>query len=258
MRRTTWACISISLALSITAASSRAQDAPSSPGHVILTPEADSTGVTEIRLGATLPTPDRDKADAVESFLAARQDGSIDRSLAERVRSRIRTTEEVPAAALFGPKGATLTAFDFREDALQQEENGFRVPVTVLFTDETGRIVETRDESLTFSSVDGGYACTDLRATNMVSWKDEGVRDAARRDGAEWELERVERHLREWSTDRNDMAGYSVSSVKPRGDGSFLVHCLRYESQPGRRGYRLDTSPIVLRRSGDSIRIGTD
>ena len=260
MRRTSWAGISLSLVLSVTGAPARAQDAssPPPPGHVILTPEPDSASVPEIRLGGTVPSFDRSKIEAVESFLAARQDGSIDPSLAERVRSRIQTSEDVPSATLFGPKGATLAAFDFREDAVEAEGDGFRVPVYVLFTDREGRIVESRDESLTFSLVDGSYVCADLRATNTVSWKDEGVRDAAKELGAEWELERVERHLREWSTDRNGLAGYSVSSVRPRGDGSFLVHCLRYESRPGHRGYRVDTSPIVLRRSGDSIRIGTD
>jgi hypothetical protein len=225
---------------------------------VILAPEADSTGVTEIRLGSAVPSFDRSKIDAVESFLAARQDGSIDRTLAERVRSRLQTAEDVSAATLFGPKGATLAAFDFRENALETQGDGFRVPVYVLFTDSSGRVVESRDESLTFTIEGGSYACTDLTAINVVSWTDHEVRDAAKKAGAEWELERVERHLREWTSDRDDLAGYSVSSVKPRGDGSFLVQCLRYEALPGQRGYRVNASPIVLRRSGDSIRIGTD
>lgn len=258
MRRTSWAGISLSLALSVVAAPSRAQDASAPPGHVILTPEPDPSAVTEIRIGVSGPSFDRPRVEAVESFLAARQDGSIDRSLAERVRSRMQSEEEVSSATLFGPKGATLAAFDFREDAMEPVGVGFRIPAYVLFVDGAGRIVESRDESLTFSLEGGSYVCTDLKATNVISWKDEGVRDAARSAGAAWELERIERHLREWSTHRNDLAGYSVSSIKPRGDGSFLVHCLRYESRPGRRGYRVDTSPIVLRRSGDSIRIGTD
>lgn len=258
MRRPTWAGISLSLALSVVSAPSHAQDASPPPGHVILTPEPDSTAVTEIRIGVAGASLDHVRIDAVESFLAARQDGSIDRSLAARVRSRMRSEEEVSSATLFGPNGATLAAFDFREDAMEPSGDGFRVTANVLFTDHEGRIVESRDESLTFSLEGGSYVCTDLKATNVVTWKDEGVRDAARSLGAAWELERVERHLREWSADRNDLAGYSVTNLKPRGDGSFLVHCLRYESRPGRRGYRVDSSPIVLRRSGDSIRIGAD
>ena len=260
MRRTSWAGISLSLALTITAASIRAQDAASPQGSVILTPESDSTTVTEIRLGTTVAAPasDRTKIQAVESFLAARQDGSIDPSLAHRARSRVRTGEEVPSTTLFGPKGAVLAAFDFGEEAIVPEGDGFRVSMYVLFTDREGRIVESRDELLTFSHGDGSYVCTSLRPTNIISWKDEGVRDAAKLAGAEWELERVERHLRQWSTDRKDLAGYSVSSLRPQEDGSFLVHCLRYESRPGHRGYRVDSSPITLRRSGDSIRIGTD
>ena len=221
--------------------------------------EPDSTSVAEIRLGAFPPSFERSKIDAVESFLAARQDGSIDKSLAERVRSRIRTEDDVPSATLFGPKDAVITAFDFREDAMEADgPDGFRLPVYVLFTDKEGRVVESRDEALTFSLVDGAYVCTDLKAVNVVSWKDQGVRDAARQANAEWEFDRVERHLREWSSDRENLAGYSVSGLKPRGDGSFLVSCLRYESRPGRRGYRVDAHPIVLRRSGDSIRIETD
>ena len=261
MRRTTWAGILLSVALSVTAAPCPAENASPPPGSVILTPEPDPTEVPEIRLiGTTAPERsfDRSKTEAVESFLAARQDGSIDPSLAERVRSRLRTTEEVPTTALFGPKGATLAAFDFREEAIVQEADEFRVPVYLLFTDKSGRVVETRDESLTFSPGDGSYVCTGLRATNVISWNDESVRAAAKKANAEWELERVERHLREWTADRNDLAGYSVSSVRPRGDGSFLVTCMRYESQPGQRGYRVDVSPIVLRRSGDSIRVGKD
>lgn len=260
MRRTSWAGITLSLALSVPAAFGQPPSAPAPPGHVILTPEPDSTEVVEIHLGTPSPAPARDRSriDAVESFLAARQDGSIDRTLAERVRTRLHTSEDVPAATLFGPKGGTLAAFDFRDDAIESTEHGFRVPVTLFFIDKDGRIVETRDESLTFLQEGGAYACTELRTTNVVSWTSDGVRAAAKQAGAEWELDRVERHLREWSSDRDDLAGYSVSSVKPRGDGSFLVNCLRYEARPGRRGYHVDASPIVLRRSGDSIRIGTD
>jgi hypothetical protein len=258
MRRTSWPGILLFLALSVVAVPGSAQDSPPPPpGHVILAPEADS-GITEIHLGAAAPSFDRSKIEAVETFLAARQDGSIDRSLAERVRSRLQTSEDVPSATLFGPKGATLTAFDFREDAVEADGDGFRVPVYTLFTDRDGRVIESRDEALTFALLEGGYLCTDLVPTNVVTWNGEGVRDEAKKAGAEWELERVERHLREWSSDRDDLAGYSVSSVKPRGDGSFLVSCRRYEAQPGRRGYRVDVTPIVLRRSGDSIRIGSD
>ena len=79
---------------------------------------------------------------------------------------------------------------------LETQADGFRVPVYVLFTDSSGRVVESRDESLTFAIEDGSYACTDLTATNVVSWTDHEVRDAAKKAGAEWELERVERHLR--------------------------------------------------------------
>ena len=247
--------------LSVTGASSLAQNAPPPSGSVILTPEPDANEVPEIRLignAPVAPTPDRGKSDAVQSFLAARQDGTIDPSLAEGARSRLRTSEDVPSTTLFGPKGARLAAFDFRDEAIVPEGDKFHVSVYVLFTDKEGRIVESRDETLTFSLGGDSYVCTGLRATNVISWGDETVRDAAKKANAEWELERVERHLREWTKDRNDLAGYSLSSVWPRGDGSFLVHCMRYESEPGLRGYRLNNSPIVLRRSGDSIRIGKD
>jgi hypothetical protein len=130
--------------------------------------------------------------------------------------------------------------------------------VYLLFTDKQGRVVETRDETLTFSTGEGSYVCTDLRATNVIAWNDETVRAAAKTANALWEYERIESHLRDWASDRNDLAGYSVSSVRPRGDGSFLVNCMRYESQPGHRGYRVDVTPIVLHRSGDSIRVGKD
>lgn len=263
MRRAPWAGIALSVALSVAVSPCPAQNASPPPsGSVILTPEPDPSEVPEIRLiGAQTPegTFDRSKTEAVESFLAARQDGSIDPSLAERVRSRLETDDEdISSTTLFGPKGSTLAAFDFRDEAIVSEGDGFRVPVYLLFTDKEGRVVETRDESLTFSPGQNSYVCTNLRATNVISWDAEGVRAAAKTANAAWELERVERHLREWSSDRNDLAGYSVSSVRPRGDGSFLVHCMRYESQPGQRGYRVDASPIVLRRSGDSIRIGQD
>src|SRR5258705_3163534 len=79
--------------------------------------DACTGGVTEIRLvgdpDPAPPKPDAARSKAVERFLSARQDASIDRVLTARLRRGLATREQVTDEILAGPRGATLVAFDF-------------------------------------------------------------------------------------------------------------------------------------------------
>lgn len=222
---------------------------------------ADSVA-TEIRLGTPppeAPKVDRSKISAVERFLAARQAGSVDRDQASRARALLRTKDRPDDAVLFGPKGATLAAFDFHDDAIAPEGSGlFAVSVFLLFANESGQVVESRDEDLFFSRDADGYVCTILRPTNVIAWGQEGVREAAARLGATQELDRAQRHLTESVGGKNQRSSYSLAEVQRGADGKVVVQCLRFRSEPGKRGYEVRTSPIILSKSADSIRVESD
>jgi hypothetical protein len=219
--------------------------------------------VTEIRLGTPADsgpaTSNQDEAEAVEAFLAARQAASADRSLADRARSYMRTGREIDSGTLFGSKGASLVAFDYKDEAIEfLGPDRFRVVVSILFADSDGHVEESRDESLTFSGAPGSYVCTDLTPVNRIVWSEEGIAEAARGLGAVLDLDLVQRHLRESMKVDSDFAGYSMADVEKRQDGALAVRCIEFHAKPGRRGYDVTSSTVILQRSGDSIRIETN
>jgi len=217
-------------------------------------------GVTEIRLGAPSPAPapvDKAKVKAVERFLAARQTGSINRGLASRARALLSTKERLDDAALFGPKGSILAAFDFHDEAIEPAGAGrFRLSVFLLFANATGQVVESRDEELTFAKAGDSYVCGAIRVTNVIAWSQAEVLETARTLGASKELEEAQRYLRESSAGKNAQVAYSLADIQKNADGRIVVQCLRFKSDPGRRGFDVTTAPIVLSRSDDSIRVG--
>ena len=193
---------------------------------------------------------------AVERFLAARQAGSNDRDLAPKARALLRTKERLEDAALFGPKGSTLAAFDFHDEAIEPAGAGrFRVSVFLLFANEAGQVVETRDEVLTFVKSGDSYVCESPRVTNLVAWSQEDVLEAARSLGASKELDEARRHVRESSAAKTARVAYSFADVQKNAEGRIVVQCLRFKSDPGRRGFEVTAVPIVLSRSDDSIRV---
>ncbi|HKW51132.1 MAG TPA: hypothetical protein VJQ53_05295 [Candidatus Eisenbacteria bacterium] len=216
-------------------------------------------GVTDIRLGTPAPAPapvDGAKVKAVERFLAARQTGSVDRDLASRARALLRTKERVDATTLFGPEKSTLAAFDFHDEAIEPAGSGrFHVSVFLLFANDAGQVVESRDEELTFARAGDSYFCEGLRVTNRVEWSQADVLEAARSLGASRELDEAQRYLRQSATGKSARVAYSVADVQKNADGSIVVQCLRFKSDPGRRGFAVTTAPIVLSRSDDSIRV---
>jgi len=215
--------------------------------------------VTDIRLGTAAPPPataDKAKVKAVERFLAARQAGNADRALASKARALLRTKERVDDATLLGPKASVLAAFDFHDEAIEPEGAGkFRVSVFLLFASETGQVVESRDEELTFSRAGDSYLCEGLRVTNRVEWSQTDVLEAARTLGASRELDEAQRYVRQSTTGKAARVAYSFADVQKNADGRIVVQCLRFKSDPGRRGFDVTTAPIVLSRSDDSIRV---
>ncbi len=193
---------------------------------------------------------------AVERFLAARQTGSFDRDLASRARALVRTKERLDEETLFGPKGSVLSAFDFHDEAIEPAGAGrFRVSVFLLFANASGQVVESRDEELTLSRAGESYVCEGLRVTNRVEWSQAEVLEAARSIGASRELDEAQRYLRQSAAGKNARVAYSLADVQKGADGRIVVQCLRFKSDPGRRGFDVTTAPIVLSRSDDSIRV---
>ncbi len=222
-------------------------------------PAIADTGVTEIHLG-TPPPPeqevDRAKVNAVERLLAARQAGSIDRDRAPEARLLFRTKERLDDAAVFGPKGSSLAAFNFHDESIASEGAGrFSVSVFLLFSNEVGQVVESRDEELIFSHEGDGYACTALHATNVIAWSQDGVREAAAALGATQELEQAERYLVGGSAGKDKRSSFSMADIEKSADGKVVVQCLRFRSDPGKRGFDVSTNPVVLSRVNDSIRV---
>jgi hypothetical protein len=219
---------------------------------------AESEVVTDIRLGEAPPLPEKPNqgiVHAVEQFLAARQDASIDRSLAPRAHAHL--TAKVDDSVLLGPEGAELAAFDFHDDAIQPLGSGrYRVTAYLLFADDVGQVVESRDETLVFASHEGtGVTCTELKATNVILWDQQGIADAAKTMGAALELERANRYLREGSKGGDRLLAYSVADVTRDPGGKTLIQCLRFTSRAGKRGFEVSASPLVLTRTADSIRV---
>lgn len=215
--------------------------------------------VTEIRLG-TPPPPeepvDPAKVRAVEGFLAARQVGSLNRDHVSPARALTHTTERLDDATLFGPKDATLAAFNFENESIVPVGFGhFSVSVYLLFANGSGQVVESRDEELVFSHEGDRYVCTFLHAVNVITWTQDGVRAEAASLGAASEFERAERYLADGALGHERLTTYSLADVQKEAGGRVVVQCLRFRSDPGKRGFQVSSTPIVLYRSDDSIRI---
>lgn len=204
----------------------------------------------DIQLGKAPPPPlppDRARIAAVERFLAARQAGSRDRS--GRAGARARLAAKVDDAALFGPRGDALVAYDFHDQSIQSTGRGaFRVDVYLLFADKDGVVAESRNETLTFQAREEGYVCSSIRATGTIQWDQNGVAKSADSIGVEEALARAENVLHSWKDRQQWNAAYSVADVKKAEDGSVLVQCLRFTASRGRRGFDAKDSTLVLRK----------
>ena len=230
--------------------------APGAPGPA---GAAADKAVSEIRLGkAPAPAPKADPATAraVERFLAARQSASVDRSRQAGARRLISAAVKVDAATLTGSPGQILMAFDFRDGAIERQGSGrFRVPVYVLFADQQGRIVESRDEMLTFTGGAGGYLCTSLKTTSVMSWDSGEASKSAARLGARDALERGNEFLLDWAKRQTHPAGFSIEDVYAAGAARVLIPCLRFTSEFGKRGYDVVDSPLIMRRGPRGYRL---
>jgi hypothetical protein len=221
--------------------------------------EPDTTSqATEIRIGegASPHAPnDRVRAEAVEGFLAARQEGSIHPSMTAGARSMVQSVEPIRDEVLFAHKGQTIAAFDFHDESIETAAyGGFQVSVYLLLADSDGRVVESRDETLTFSERGGSTVCTGLRAVNVIAWGQEGVLETARSLEASHELDRAEHFLHTIAEERTHILSYSLADVERGADGKVVVQCLRFQANLGKRGFDVTTPPLVVSR-GDSVQV---
>jgi len=158
-----------------------------------------------------------------------------------------------------GPPEATIVGFDFHDDAIETLGSGrYRVTAYLLFSDATGQVVQSRDETLVFSMREGGAVCTDLKTTNQIVWDQQGISEVAKSLNAAPELDRANRYLREDARAGDRLLAFSVADVTRDPGGKVLVQCLRFKSQAGKRGFEVSASPLVLTRTADSIRVETN
>jgi len=202
------------------------------------------------------PPPDIARSAAVEEFLSARQDASIDHSLAAQVRREMTTQAHVPDDVLTGPSGASMAAFDFDDDDIRRAEDHagrFSVTATVLFASADGQIIESRDEELTFVPSGDGYACATIAPTNVISWEATAAQRAADA-GIARDMEGLKEYWRRPSNPGQSVA-YSVSDVERRPDGDVVVSCLRYTASPGKRGFETESASVVITKQDGSFQL---
>lgn len=218
-----------------------------------------STPSNEIRLGEAPPPPpavDPSRVNAVERFLAARQAGSAARAKGRPVKLSAIAPKGATAEELYGPKEARLIAFDFKNEGIEPAGAGrFQATVYLIFAGEAGQVVESRDESLLFSGKPGAWSCVSRRTTASMSWESDGVLDTADLLGVSEELREARAHLRDWTAGGRQGLAYSVADVKKERDGRVVVECLRFTSDPGRRGFDVDSAPLVLTRDRGAPRV---
>jgi len=207
---------------------------------------------TEIRLGKqAVPAPkaNPEAMRAVERFFAARQSASLDRTRLAAARRLITSAVRADDATLAGTPGQRLLAFDFTERAIERLASGrFRVSVYLIFADRQGKVVESRDEALVFTGQGGSYVCASLKTASVMHWdSDEVVKGAARLKASE-ALDRANESLKEWTQQQNRLAAYSIEDVYPGGTGRIMIPCLKFTAEPGKRGYEVVDSPIMIRR----------
>ncbi len=211
-----------------------------------------SDAPAEIRLGkqtAPAPKPDPATMRAVERFFAARQSASLDRTRLAAARRLVTAAVRADDATLAGAPGQILEAFDFNDGAIEQLAKGrFRVTVYLLFADHQGRVVESRDEALVFTSQGSSYVCASLKTTNLMRWDSNEVVKGAARLKASQALDRANESLQGWTRQQSRLAAYSIEDVFPAGSGRIMIPCLKFTAEPGKRGYDVVDSPIMIRR----------
>ncbi|HEY2924415.1 MAG TPA: hypothetical protein VGJ98_05545 [Candidatus Eisenbacteria bacterium] len=206
----------------------------------------------EIRIGKApppAPRPDPATLRAIERFMAARQSASIDRSRETAARRWLTGAAKVDAATLAGGPGQRLVAFDFNDSSVERLDGGrFRVSVYVLFADRQGRVAESRDELLTFTGGSGGFVCASLKKTSVMHWDSEEAMKSAARLQSRDALERADEFLKSWAQQQTRLGAYSIEGVYPAGSGRIMIPCLKFTAEPGKRGYDVVDSPIIMRR----------
>lgn len=224
-------------------------------------PGRSADSVTEIHLGQAPPAPpsvEPSRVNAVERFLAARQEGSAARAAGRFVKLAAMAPRSATAEELYGPDAARLVAFDFKNESIEPAGAGrFQVTAFLLFADESGQVVESRDESLAFSGSNGTWSCVSRQTTASMSWNSDGVLDTAASLGVSAELSQAHTHLRDWTVGRGRGQGlsYSVADIGKEREGRVVVQCLRFTSTAGKRGFGVDNAPVVLTRDRGTLRV---
>ncbi len=116
-------------------------------------------------------------------------------------------------------------------------------------------MVESRDESFLFAGTGGAWACVSRQTTASMSWDSDGVLDTAVSLGVSDELRPARTQLRDRTSGRRQGLAYSVADVAKERDGRVVVQCLRFTADPGRRGFGVDSAPLVLTRDGGKLRV---
>ncbi len=221
--------------------------------------DGSATQIPLIHLGEAPPPPpavDPSRVNAVERYLAARQTGSVARTKGRMAKLPAMAPRSATAEELYGPKEAHLIAFDFKDESVEASGAGrFQVTAFLLFADETGQVVESRDEALVFTGKSGAWSCASRQTTASMSWSSDGVFDSAAELGVSEELRRAETHLRDWTIGRRQALAYSVADVAKERDGRVVVQCLRFTADPGKRGFDVDSATVVLTRDGGTLRV---
>jgi len=237
------------------------EPAKSADSYVILVEEPADSGAKEIVLVGENPAPppappDIARSAAVEEFLSARQDASVDRSLAGQVRREMATSVHVADDVLLGPSGASMVAFDFDDGDIRRAEGNagrFTVTSTVIFASADGQIIESRDEELTFVASGSGYACAKIAATNVISWEATAAQRASDA-GIARDMEGLKEYWRRPSNPGQSVA-YSVSDVERRPDGDVVVSCIRYTANAGKRGFQTEAASVVITKQDGSFQL---
>ena len=227
---------------------------------LLATPAFAGSGEFDIQLGKEPPAPkptDPARIGAVEKFLSARQIGSRDPK--QRGTARAILSAKADDATLFGPRDASLLAYDFHDRTIEPAGKGsFQVRVYLLFAGKGSVVNESRDETLTFAARGKGYVCTAMKTTGSIAWDRNGVARVADQLNAADALARAEEVLHSWAARQRDNAAYSVADIQEAGDGRFRVQCLRFTASRGRRGFDAQDSTLILVRDGEGYRVDSN
>jgi hypothetical protein len=228
---------------------------------LVAAPAVAETGVPEIRIVGEAPPapaePSPAAVKAVERFLSLRQEASVVRAKSSSVRRVMASGPQVNDETLVGPRGATLAAFDFKDadlPAARSRATRFDVPARVLFAGADGQVVESRTEALTFVASGGGWACSKIVPTNVITWDSMEALERASGTGIAGEIGRLKAFLTGAATKKRTVV-YSVANVGRGANGTVVVQCLRYTAETGRRGFDVSDAPVVLSKQNGAYRI---